>query len=52
MKNKRVHKKLTDGIIYLFQYGYISEKKHFHMLDALNEADENTDSYYNPQQKF
>lgn len=32
----RVHRKLQDGIVYLFQYGYISEDKHFKMLDELN----------------
>lgn len=31
----RIRKKLTDGIIYLFQYGYISEAKHFRMLEEL-----------------
>ena len=31
----RVFRVLSDGIIYLFQYGYISEAKHFEMLDEL-----------------
>ena len=32
----RIYRILTEGIVYLFQYGYISEDKHFDMLDELN----------------
>ena len=35
--------RLHDGIIYLFQYGYISEAKHFRMMDALSENLDNQD---------
>ena len=32
---------IQEGIIYLFQYGYITEAKHFKMLDALEKTDIN-----------
>ena len=44
-----IYRKLSDGIIYLFQYGYITEAKHFKMLDALNER---SDDGYHDGRKF
>lgn len=34
--NSQTYKILQDAIIYLFQYGFITEKKHFKMIDELN----------------
>ena len=34
--NKRAHNIIQDGIVYAFQYGIITEKEHFKLLDKLN----------------
>ena len=33
-----VYKKISDGIVYAFQYGVITEKAHFKLLDKLQET--------------
>lgn len=35
--DEKAFTKIQDGIIYAFQYGIITEKQHFKLLDKLND---------------